>query len=894
MSSTDKGTEFERTVCEILYQTNPYNISHYIGGADRGKDILLQYKIGTQLYDVIVECKNYTKPVNKEVVMPALDWAKIHRPALLYFWITPNLTPSAKDYIKLFSEEYKIAVQFEESLNIERYISALQEDDYIIFYGLKTRITNSINRTDNKSLVNLEYDNQISVTDHYLVNREIERNILLEDTYKAFYVQGVSACGKTQLIKNIVYLYNQKGKKIFWHTVRTDESEQQNKAFYTALAHFFTIVCNDSKLEIYLSNHGYYLSNELLSILTLLFNIYEPILVIDDVHKCQTENVILKETFETIIENKLCRIYFIGWFNIFKKSFLLNKAMKVLVLEGLADYHLDQIIIHNIGQSKKEIATLIQDKYNGLPGYAILVDENTSQDTMETNDTFLHGFINCLTSTEKKALFILTFSSIPIELHYWTKFDLIDSIYSLVEKRLIECRGTSYNIHDKYRPFFKNYPLNNLDFQDVVTHLKEISSYEIEISLDLIDLYIDRKQIGDAYIVLQNSFQNFLHKQLIKNTLKRVQMIEDAQFDNQNLIDLLKMKIILLERLSQHTICINYINMIQSETKLCTKKWEKIYYIYLRCLYFTNQYDILLKSVSDNRDYISENTSTEIRIQIFLVTGRVYYIRGDLETALILYLLSYQNALGVNNLSLVMKSIHRIAMVECCCNYISESKNTFYTLSKLDNIITPKRKSYAYYRIAKCCYLLDELDDGIEYTKKSISIKESFGDLRGFAFSYKTYAKIFFKQNKFVEAIYYINEARNVALKLGLNKEVLSINIILIENILKYHIDYNMEELKGMLVDGLKIAIDEKLLYRIHTIMELSEHKWDDLYNISKKEYNEIEDKLKEETLRIKEYYYNSLDQNAKNDFDLLLTKQKPISSGLLINSGIIPSPDLN
>ena len=57
-----------------------------------------------------------------------------------------------------------------------------------------------------------------------------------------------------------------------------------------------------------------------LSILTLLFNIYEPILVIDDVHKCQTENVILKETFETIIENKLCRIYFIGWFNIFKKS----------------------------------------------------------------------------------------------------------------------------------------------------------------------------------------------------------------------------------------------------------------------------------------------------------------------------------------------------------------------------------------------------------------------------------------------------------------------------------------------------------------------------------------------------------------------------------------------
>lgn len=39
-----------------------------------------------------------------------------------------------------------------------------------------------------------------------------------------------------------MYLYNQKGKKIFWHTVRTDESEQQINSFYTALAHFFNTI----------------------------------------------------------------------------------------------------------------------------------------------------------------------------------------------------------------------------------------------------------------------------------------------------------------------------------------------------------------------------------------------------------------------------------------------------------------------------------------------------------------------------------------------------------------------------------------------------------------------------------------------------------------------------
>lgn len=239
MSTTDKGTVFERTVCEILYQTNPYSISHYIGGPDRGKDILLQYKIERQLFDVIVECKCYEKPVNKENIMPALDWAKVHRPSLLYFWVTPYLTPATKDYLKLFSEEYKIPVLFEESVNIEKYTSALQNDDYVFFYTLKTRIINTINRTNTQNLLDLEYESQISATDHFLVDREIERSILLNEDYKAFYIQGVSACGKTQLIKNVAYAHKENAKKIFWHTVRTDEAEQQTQSFYTSLAHFF-------------------------------------------------------------------------------------------------------------------------------------------------------------------------------------------------------------------------------------------------------------------------------------------------------------------------------------------------------------------------------------------------------------------------------------------------------------------------------------------------------------------------------------------------------------------------------------------------------------------------------------------------------------------------------
>ena len=169
------------------------------------------------------------------------------------------------------------------------------------------------------------------------------------------------------------------------------------------------------------------------------------------------------------------------------------------------------------------------------------------------------------------------------------------------------------------------------------------------------------------------------------------------------------------------------------------------YYVQLRCFYFRNLYDELLSSISKNRAYIFEQMEIELRIQILLLMGRVFYIRGDLETSLIIYLLSYQFAISDNKTSLAIKAIHRIAMIELCKGLYSESKNTFLKLTKLDVQITPKRKSFAYYRIAKCCFALDELEDSIDYSKKSISIKESYNDKRGILFSYKMLSKVYFK-----------------------------------------------------------------------------------------------------------------------------------------------------
>ncbi|RHV54478.1 restriction endonuclease, partial [Roseburia sp. OM04-10AA] len=116
MITVDKGTEFESNVCQILYTTNPYSISHYDGGPDRGRDILLQYKIGTMIYDVIVECKCYAQSVNKENIMSSLDWAKSTDLHYYIYGLNLNLTPSTKDYINLFCKEYGISVLFEEEL----------------------------------------------------------------------------------------------------------------------------------------------------------------------------------------------------------------------------------------------------------------------------------------------------------------------------------------------------------------------------------------------------------------------------------------------------------------------------------------------------------------------------------------------------------------------------------------------------------------------------------------------------------------------------------------------------------------------------------------------------------------------------------------------------------
>ena len=83
-------------------------------------------------------------------------------------------------------------------------------------------------------------------------------------------------------------------------------------------------------------------------------------------------------------------------------------------------------------------------------------------------------------------MFILTYASLPIEKKYFSILNLLESLSQLVEKRLVENRGNSYHVHDKYKPFFKSFTLNNEDFQEIINDHTIISETEIDIVLDII------------------------------------------------------------------------------------------------------------------------------------------------------------------------------------------------------------------------------------------------------------------------------------------------------------------------------------------------------------------------------------------------------------------------
>lgn len=886
IESIKDAHDFERQVCLILYKTGPIQLSHYDGGPDRGRDICIQYEEHGQKYDIIVECKYYSSGVNKEVIMPSLDWAVVHQPTLLYLWVVPYLTPSAKDFIAEFAQKYKIAIQYEEQINIEHYLTYIENDQANTWSILRKKILSSCSPPYSQELFVPEYEFKDTEGGPFLIDREDERKQLLHQSQKAFFLQGVSACGKTQLLKYVAYVYLSNGKSVFWHTIRPTNTTQQCSNFFHSFARYFDSVHHDSDMVMYFNTYGFYMSQDMENMIIKVLKKYSPVIFIDDVHNCQNDNIPMRSLFEQLIKYQLCRIYFSGWYNIFDLSLIQKRSIQTVFLEGMKKRELDLIIEHCSGRPNPSIAELIEKKYHGLPGYAMITDQETSIKDIEGDDGFLVRFLALLTHKEKVILFALSFlSHEDVPKDFLIRNGYFPQALSLKNKNLIIERKNCYAIHDKYGSVFSRQTIEKALLVDVEEFIKEFAQTVPSAYLVLISLELSSGNVDIAWEVFSKKFNHMLHYQLYDQLMVLLQKIEKLAKGRINANDIAAKKVILLERLGEYSLCLKYILLLDDADLFEENEREVLLYIHLRCLYFVNQYDEVIKIYNQRAEEIENFQNHDINIQILLTIGRVYYIRGALSSALTYYLLAFQNANNIRAHVLEIKAIHRIAMIELRLGHPKASRKTFQALETMDNFITPKRRSYIYYRIAKCYFNEGDLVQAKTYNEKSIRIKTSFNDIRGLLFSDKLNARILFQERDFVGAYCASSKACRSADQLGLNKEWLAATLIRI----KASIALGAEDapIERELQRCLEIASSEKLLPRLRAIERLAKNHYSNVHTDAQKAKQQIQEEIVRTAGETIPYHIKRLDAGLQSRFKELDENNMPISKNLLLRTGL-------
>lgn len=839
MNSFDKGHEFEKDVLKILYTTNPYKITHYDGGSDRGRDIIINYMIDSTLYEVIVQCKCYSNSIKIEDISSSLDWVKVHRPALFYLWVKPYLTSSTKDYLESFSKEYNIIVDYEEAVNIERYLDELSVKNSEILKNLKERIINNINK--NTALL----PSRFSEEDCYLVDRVIAQEELKDNIFHAFFVQGVSGCGKTQLLKKVALYYTNQKRHIFWFTFHTSTSDIQLKTFWTSLGIFFYVEYNNYKLNSYFEKFGYHSTTILKEMVISLLKEHSIFMIIDDVHKCSFDNCELRDFFELIIEKELATIFFAGWFNIFDSKPFIQTKLKKVSLDGLEWKDLDTIIKHNTGESKPSIAKKIADEYNGLPSFASIVHSNTVEEDFCTDKTFLFSLVTYLSEDEKVVLFSFVHSSEPLPKLLFCIAGYERAFDTLNQKNLIERQEQKYIIHDKYNNLLKEYPLSYSLAQKIISIFQEESKENIHAIFDIAMIDYQLKQYETAIGIINNNFSKLLHSVSAYEILNYYQLIEKAFPASYNPREVLLNKAILLERCENYELSLFYVELLKYSIAEKNNDWEKIIYLEMRCYYFRNEYDKIINLVTLYSEQL-KHSSNSILAQTFLLVGRIYYIRGQTDEALFYYLLSYDYSLKSQDKILIAKTIHRIAMIELKKGYILQSKETFENLLTNDELLSLKRKSYIYYRLAECDYKLGDYEAASKNNLISLNLKQSISNKRGKIFCHRLSAKIAMKTGDYVVAEHEINLALSLAQELKIHKEEMSCAIIKINQLMltKESVPDNCRKSVESYVD---IAQTEKNIYLLTQLMNSVKDIYPDIFHEIKIKIDSISQELEME-----------------------------------------------
>lgn len=777
----------------------------------------------------------------QKYINSVLNEYQCETPSLIQFWFLSDASQVIRQLLCEFEKKLNINILIEKGTNsIDSYTHSIDSFRKYIINALSLLVENDL--LD-------EYSARISKSNHFLVDRHTEQITLKSDCSSNFYIIGLSFCGKTQLLKNIIREYSNQQYFTFWHTIISNDNVIQYRTFLMSFGYFFKHIYADSRLNIYIQKYGCGISNELLSLISLLIKHYKPIIVIDDIHKCSSSNIDLLQILFLFIREVECRVYMAGWFNIFNNSANIQANIRYLTLNGLSYDYLDQIIQKNIGCSKIDIAKEIELRYSGLPGYAELVSQDTNLAKLCSTNLYFNSFIEHLTRDEQIVLFLLGYVSVPIRIVYFEGQNLLKSLYALAYKKLVREEGEFFSVHDTYRLFISSYAVDNEIFTSILLVAQSIIMQNYRAALDLINICLSKSKYYDAYNILTLGFDTIIHNQAYPELLKYLQQIENNVTESN--WDVLYRKIILLERVNEYDLCISYILMINDELeKQDIKKYVHCLYVYFRCLYFTNQYDNIIRGYLDNAEIIFKVANRKILCQVFLLIGRVFYIRGDISTASIIYILAYQYAYGDKVLE--AKTIYRIGMIEYANGLINESISTFSHLLNADINLTPKRRSYIYNKLARSYLAIENIVDCRNNNNESLKIKKIYHDERGLIFCKKLQAETLLYENRIPEAVTLLDEAKELSIKLSLDKEAVSINLVLIHIYLKYSI-IPVDDIVPILKECIHICKEEKLLSELKIIANIYEvyHPNLQYHNIS--------------------VLYNNIRKSIQNDSDEIL-----------------------
>ena len=814
VTNKNRGDEFESLVFEILRKTAPLSLDFFQGSADRGRDIVAIYEHQNQMLRVVIECKNHARPLSLRDISDSLNWAVASKPDLYYIWTTSHITTATKDYIFQISKQYNLNTAWEEEHAISSYEAALKIGEEVVFEKLRKRILTFLNT--GKDISVQEYTTRILNSDHNLVDRETEQEVLKAEVTDCFYLLGPSCVGKTQLAKIIARHFHDNGNFIFWHRVLLQDNEGQMKNLLESLADFFRCSLHNNDLVDYLKNHGYYLTSSLLNIVHSIIGKHSFVVFIDDAHKCNDSNLHFKELLMQFIGAPSCRVYFLGWFNIFDVYDLKSQAkIKYVEVKPMEEKYIRQIASKTNSELSQERLDEVVRRSEGLPGLAEIIPQYSDYTIVNGLDNYFSKLIEYMKNEERTILFSLAATRVALPVCVLALKGFHDACENLNQKKLAKYEGNTIVLHDKYKEIIsKQYSLMPHETYDLLLSCAPDNPI---IFIDLLLMYYTTRQDKEFFHLLNLNFMKLVNAGFDVLLLDILQKAESLH--NKNTLDIIVKKMILLERRAEYEILETYIDVTQNVIENTHPDYFLWKYISFRFLYFRCDFKLLLTDFFSNIKELQAYPAN-IFVQILFLTGRTFYVMGNLQVALEIYCYAFNMALKKDLYSLSIKALHRLCIIEEKLGLFEDTYQSLKILTQSQYHISAKRKAFAHFRISKCQLGLENFSSAHQSNDASIEIKQSLNARRGIAFSEKLRAQIFFAEKNIPAALYWSQKAFDFAQEIGIEKEIVGTGITYAQILLA-----DSQTNVATKIFELIIPLSEKngLTHRLSTISNLCE-----------------------------------------------------------------------